>query len=88
MTPADRVLGLVDASNQHRYPHQKGDEQEEDASNELKRSKDGAQFSPRFDNSAFSIATGLRSKALSTDKRAFFADQGLKFPLVLCRKPT
>ena len=83
MLLADRVLRLVDASNEHGDPNDDSEKQEEDATDELQGPEDGACLGPCSDNKCLALPLSLSSKSLSAHKCTFLSLEGFKLSLIL-----
>ena len=74
MLLTDRVLRLVNASDQHRHPYYYGENKQKDAAHEFKGSEDSADLSPGLHNKTLSFSLGLGSKSFASYKSPLFTN--------------
>ncbi len=77
MAFANGIFGLVNESQQHAHPDEKGNDDQKDSPQELDRTEYCFGLGPRFHEPTVPFSTGFRRKAFSSDKCTFFSDQRL-----------
>ena len=74
---ADRVLGLVDSGQEHRYPDEERDDEEQNPSEEFERPEDGLSLRPGFYQPALAVAPCFVRQPFATDQCSFFSQQSI-----------
>jgi hypothetical protein len=74
----DGVLGLVNASDEHRREDDEGEDHEEEAADELERAEEGFSLDPGLDDPVAVLAAGFSSETLAADEGTFFTNKSLE----------
>ncbi|CAH0048217.1 unnamed protein product [Clonostachys solani] len=82
---ADGVLGLVNSRDEHGYPDENRDYQEQKATKHLDWPEQRAKLEPEAVHGASAFALSLSSKALPSYKCLFLADESIQLAAVLSR---
>lgn len=80
---ANRVLGLVNTSDEHRYENDKGQEEEEDSTEELDGAEHSADLEPGLVDSAAAFTLSFGRESLTSNKCLFFSNQSIELSLIL-----
>lgn len=76
---AHGILRLVDASDKHAREDEKGENHEDESTNELQRSEYSFSLDPGLDKPMAVFAACLGSQTLSSDQSPLFADESFQF---------
>ena len=82
---ADRVLGLVDAGNEHGNPDDNRQEHEKNSTDELDRAEDSTDLKPSLVDLATTFTLSFSCESLTSDQSLFLPDQSIQFALILSR---